>query len=279
MALFGAQDRSRTIVFSHRTLAEARAVLLPLGIGAWLLRESATEQGFLTCDRCVMNRKTKEGKISSLRFALVETQTGEKKQWEWVVANNETVIQAARNAGIVYMNTSEAEATQEKSEAFQRLLELLQNQYGCTLDRAHRPISRVDQSRQEIYIPDGEVGYIEAHAQKHRGHLSKRVKKMAIAIADTKLEEEECPITQMPIKGPAMITPTGHVYDAQALTNWIEQAGTDPMTRELLHGDNVLITHGLEKKRKAVETMQQLLGQEDGCPLSKKTNLSMSHSE
>ena len=100
---------------------------------------------------------------------------------------------------------------------------------------------------------------IEEHTDEYVERITIATEKMSItnakpsAAADNVAEEDNtpdaicCPITQEIMIDPVFLVGDGHTYEREAITTWLEQNNTSPLTNEILPDCTLIANHVVKK--------------------------------
>lgn len=239
----------------------------------FLMRESASLPGAITLDCLKYNHKTNQYVHSSIRYAYVQNlQDGfgagiaglftdnDTPEYHWSSILNEERQFHIDNQDYIFINKELLRSDKNKEQFFESLIQTIQN-IGITFDNIVRP-TRQESSRDEHYFGFG--GYFTNKLSKRIQAPQTMLEKAKAALE--KMESRDlpiCPITLEGISDVGYITPQGQMYSSEILS-WIDEHHTDPLTRESLTREQLLVTKAALKFEEAKQKLRDILSQFNG---------------
>jgi hypothetical protein len=239
----------------------------------FLIRESASLPGAITLDRLQYNHETNTYALSSIRYAYVQNlQDGfgagimglftenDTPEYNWCVIPNEERQFQIDNQNYIFINKEQLCSNKNKEQFFESLIQTIQN-IGITFDNIVRP-TRQESTRDEHYFSFGE--YFTFNVFKKMQAPQTMLERAQAAL--DKMESKDlpvCPITFDEITDEGYITPQGQMYSS-AIMSWIDEHHTDPLTREPLTREQLLVTKAALKFEEAKQKLRDILSQFNG---------------
>lgn len=239
----------------------------------FLMRESASLPGAITLDRLKYDHLINDYVHSSVRYAYVQNlQDGfgagifdlftdnDTPEYNWCIIPNDERQLLIDNQNYIFINKEQLCSDKNKEQFFESLIQTMQN-IGINFDNIVRP-TRQERTRDQHYITFGEYFSFKLHKNT-------QVPKTMLEQAEVALEKMEskgfpiCPITFDEISDVGYITPQGQMYSS-AILSWIDEHHTDPLTRETLTREQLLLTKASLKFEEAKQKLKEILSQFKG---------------
>lgn len=212
----------------------------------WLLRESRVD-GCLTLSY-IVQQEDSSYKDQHRRYALVKTN---EDTFAWVCVSDDATLHALQQEEkIIFMNMYTARKEENLS-----FCDLLFDTFKATgfLPEYYLDPSQQESSRNSVYINISRCTYIQNQLETEPSkEILEKLEHTTRMLAEQH-EDQTCPITFEKPEGVAGISQTPHLYHLQALENWVNGNGSDPMTRASITVDNILPTHAPQKMHTALE--------------------------
>jgi len=228
----------------------------------WLMRESRIP-GCLTID-CIKYKKADKkesilNKKISLRFIYVKTPEGNL----WKINNDrKKCLELQENDQAVYLYSLNID-NESHAHELASLVEKIQDR-GFEIDSYVFP-NRQQASRNEAYSGYSQSNYIVTKAKKSTStaeleQLAAELEKLRTQIR----KDDTCSITQNPVwdsESFAIEPSGGHVFDCDAIEQWLQKNPTNPLTREVLYQRDLLITSAPLKRTLSISKSEEKINE------------------